>query len=243
MPEWSSPKSGELTTAFDLSRREASGETLEQIRHNYFITLRSNESDDSTMGGLAINTSGRKGEALQSKEKHRAMYDVVFLSALDRAQEQLAALEAQMAQRFALLREKYGEDVIGGMAATYLDEAQLAGLNTEEQRLTALAAHFLDENGNIKSQYAHLDEAKYVRDWQKAEELRPVVAKYEGRDSLTQEEAREIEAASSKASLSENTHKIALSGNGAYQQTVDSAIDNAAADLAPTQTRTTFDFN
>ncbi|CAA0114037.1 Uncharacterised protein [Halioglobus japonicus] len=227
MSDWSNPNAGDLSSAFDRSRSTASGETLEHIRHNFFMILSSSESDDSTMGGLVINTNGRKGGALQSKEKERrAFYDMILISILDRAQEQLAALDAQLAQRYELLSEKYGEDVIGGMAATYLNEAQLAGLQTEEQQLAALAALFLDENGAINPQYDHLEEAKYVRDWQKAEELRPVVAKYQGRDYLTQEEAREIEAASSRASLSENSSKIRASDNTGYETTVDAEIES-----------------
>ena len=224
------PIAGDLTRAFDRSRQMQGVELLEHIRHNYTMTLRGTDSDDISMGGLVINPAGRQFTALHSKDKRdRFLYDMILMSVLDRAEAQLAELEEQMALRFEILREKYGEDVIGGMAATYLGEEQLAGLDTDEQLLAALSALFLDENGTIKPQYAHLDEAKYVTDWQKAEELRPIVAKYQGRDYLTQEEAREIQAASDRASLSENTNNMGLSDNGAYKATVNKKLDDDLA--------------
>ena len=226
-----SPKSGNLTSAFARSSQTQSGESLEYVRHNFTMILRGIESDELSMGGLTINPSGRQHTALHSSKRNdRIVYDMVMMSILDRAEAQLATLERQLAQRHELLRQKYGNDVIGGMASTYLNEGQLTGLTTEEEKLEALAEHVLDANGNIKSKFAHLEEAKYVRDWKNAQELRPVVEKYRGRDYLTQDEVREVQAASSKASLSENSSSIMGSDNSAYKATVNEALDEDLAE-------------
>lgn len=81
-----------------------------------------------------------------------------------------------MAKNYEILRRKYGDDVIGGMAATFLTEEELIGLHTDEDKMHALSAKMLDSDGEIKSQYDGLIESAYVRDWAELNELSPLAA-------------------------------------------------------------------
>ncbi len=235
---------GDLSTLFDRESLCPVGETLEQIRHNYFTTLNMNGSDDASMGGLNIDRSGRRDGAIQSKDKKdRDFYDMILTSTLEKMRSELADLETQMEKRFEALRGKYGDDVIGGMAATFLSEAEQSGLDTEEQKMQALAEKFLDENGNVKEEYAHLEEALYVRDWNKAEELKVDIAQYEGRNTLSATEYAKEKDAAETASLSDNASKIRHSTNKQLQETVESVVDeNRTESMVSTAANTSLDF-
>lgn len=195
------------------------------------------------MGGLNINPSGRRDETVQSKEKEgRDMYDMILMTTLDKIHGELAELEAQIEQRFEALRGTHGDDVIGGMAATFLSEDDLSGLDTEEQILRALADKFLDENGDVKKEYEHLEEALYVRDWNKAEELKLDIAEYEGRNTLSSTEHAIEKDAAETASLSDNKSKIQHSTNEQQlQETVEQVLEGRT-DHMESKTVNSFDF-
>ena len=233
MPETPRSNPIELSLAFSDARNV---EAYEKVRQDAF-DLRQDEIKLDT-GILAPEQISRRVDpsrtphAQQSvkKDKDRKNDDMaILLSLLDDLRDRLAELERSMAQRYETLRGKYGQDVIAGMAATFLDEETANGLKTDEARMRALANVFLDKNGDIKDKYKDLEEAKYVRDWHEAETLRPVIAKYEGRNHLTAEEGLEVYSAAQSASMSNNDNTIVLSQNEALERAVDDAREEARA--------------
>ena len=62
---------GALQGLFDTARREVTGETLEQIRDNYYIAAKMRGCDDSSVGGLNINSSARIAAALEANPSER----------------------------------------------------------------------------------------------------------------------------------------------------------------------------
>jgi hypothetical protein len=103
----------DLTKTFDVSRQTPSGQSLEQLRQNYFIEASMSGSDAASIGGLQINTNGRKDSAtLAEKKAQQATNDFLLLVELQR---QLSAIEDNMIA-------KYGEDFAEQFAAEYLDE-------------------------------------------------------------------------------------------------------------------------
>ncbi len=99
------------------------------------------------------------------------------------------------------------------MVDTFLSDEEKATLGNNQDRLEALAGKFLNADGSIKDKYKDLDEAKYIRDWNKAQTLRSVVAKYEGRTDLTHNEQQEIYQTAQSVGLAENKNTLALSKN------------------------------
>jgi len=144
---------------------------------------------------------------------------------LNDMRERLAELEAQMAKHFENLKVKYGDDVIGGMAQTFLTEEERAGLKTDEEIMRALADKFLDENGNIKPEYKDTEEAKYVQSWNEAQKLKPVIAQYEGRNNLTQQERADIIEVAKEANLAEQESMYLQSANDELKDTVAQVVD------------------
>lgn len=98
---------------------------------------------------------------------------IVVLDAINRRMDEL---RERMARNYEILRQKYGDDVIGGMAATFLSEEELEGVSTDEEKMRALSAKMLDEDGEIKGRYEGLRESDYVHDWNQMDTLSPLQA-------------------------------------------------------------------
>lgn len=200
-------------------------------------------SDDRSVGGLNINQSGRKDDtALAEQKAKRATDDFLFMALLDQIHDRIDDLQEQMQQRYETLKEKYGENVIDAMVAAFLPDAD-AGAMSEEDKLRALADKFLDENGNVKAQYAHLEEAQYVRDWNELQKHQAFLAKYEGRNDLTAEEMREVQMAANSASIAENANAVCASQNQQFKDTVDQTLDEAGNRQGQTLHDTGFKFS
>ena len=246
MPETPRSTSIELSPAFSDARNV---EAYEKARQDAF-DLRQDEIklDTDMLGPEQVSRRvdlSRTPHAQQSvkKDKDRKNDEMaILLSLLDDLRDRLAELERSMEERYETLRGKYGQDVIAGMAATFLDEETANGLKTDEARMRALASVFLDKNGDIKDKYKNLEEAKYVRDWNEAETLRPVIAKYEGRNHLTAEEGAEVFHAAQSASLAENKNMIMLSENSEFQRIVDEAVDHNRSELNDAKTTAAMSF-
>ena len=232
----------ELKNTFDQSRKLPSGETLDQLRQNYFIEAQMRGSDEQSIGGLNVNTNGRQNSALIEEKKRNKTSDAMFYALLNDMRERLADLEASMAQRYGALQQRYGDDVVGGMVDTYLSDEEKAGLETDSDKMHALAKKFLNEDGVIKDKYKNIEEAKYLRDWQEAQQLSPIVQKYEGRNDLTAEEQREVYDTANITSLAGNKNMIALSENEEFKATVDQAIDHDRGELNELKTNATVVF-
>ncbi len=155
----------------------------------------------------------------------------MFMMLLDDMRQRLADLDASLAHRYETLRGKYGDNVIDGMVDTFLSDDEKTGLQTDEDKMAALADKFLNPDGTIKDEYKDLEEAKYVRDWQEAQKLRPIVAKYDGRNDLSAAERHEVIAVAEQTSLAANKNMIALSENAEFKETVDEALDVERSDI------------
>ena len=146
-----SPKSGELSALFDDKRREVTGETLEWIRHNYYIAASMSGDDSTSIGGLQINPSGRMEHSSTTKKKEeKAKTDLMIMAILER---QLQEIELAMAR-------KYGEDFAEQFAAELLDEKtfeKLMQIKDPEERRKAIALSIHDgvKNGSIDATKAY----------------------------------------------------------------------------------------
>ena len=112
-----------------------------------------------------------EGKRQKDKERdERAFDELVFLTEIQR---QIAEIEELMARNYEILRGKYGDDVIGGMATTWLSRERAAKLKTDDERLQALSKVFLNDDDSIKPPYKDVVDAHYVQDWSVLGKLRP----------------------------------------------------------------------
>lgn len=212
---------------------------FETAKENEILLGQQSESIDGVIKRGAAASSDKEN-AFGSKSKHKKRDDDIW-RAIDAMQAELDAIDQRMAENYERLKYKYGDDVIGGMASTYLDEDINKKLTSDEERLQALSDLFLDEYGNVKDKYKDLPEAQFVSDWKRSQILRPVVEKYCGRDTLTPDEQQEVLETAQKAGLAENTYSTLLSDNKAYQAAVDNQLES---DVAQSESKTnSTDFN
>lgn len=114
---------------FDRARERPSDQDLEELRQNYFIQARMQGSDDSSIGGLRVNQSGRKGEyaAAGGKAKRSSIADDLLF--------------------FDMLEQKYGVDFAENWAAELLDEetyAELMKIEDQDERRAAIAEAIIE---------------------------------------------------------------------------------------------------
>ena len=137
--------SSELTKIFGISSETPSGDTLEVLKQHYFIELSMRGSDDATVGGLRVNTGGRKDAATLAKQKEQqATNDLLLIVDLQR---QLDIMTSNMIG-------KYGEDFAEQFAAELLEPdvfAELMKIEDPIERQQAMAQAILDgiANGTI----------------------------------------------------------------------------------------------
>lgn len=220
-----SPLAAEYMSAKDLYAHEKFQREQAEIRMIEGQISSGQLSPDHIMRQVSVPASILKAQE-EKKKAEKAFDQWLFDQMMEDMQRRLAELDELLAQRHKELQGKYGQDVIGGMAETYLTEEELRGLKTDKERMRALADKFLDKDGQIKDKYKHLEEAKYVRDWVEAEELRPEVEEYNRRKHLTASEREKEYEASQLATTAENKNKIVTSTNNEYQEIADSALDS-----------------
>lgn len=191
-------------------------------------------------GVFALAAECLAGSDPESKRKaERALNDHLLLSLLDDMRERLQELDDAIAESRQKLIVKYGNDYVGGMADTLLTDTEQAGLKTDDEKLGALADKVLNADGAIKDRYKALEEAAYVRDWFEAQKLRPIVAKYEGRNYLTAEEGMELYETAQNSSLAENKNMIAISSNETLRSTADKALESDRGEVNEAKATTT----
>lgn len=202
-----------LKSIFEDSRKAILGESLEQARQNYYIEAQMRESEATSIGGVNINASGHHDNiALDKKKKDQATQDMIFNAMIRQLQNELAEIERRMAKQHEELRKKYGNDVVGGMAATYLHEQDTTGLHTEQQKMNALADKFLREDGEIKDEYQHLVDAQYTRDWQRSQEIEQELKNRSG----------DFDISHTEYSLSDSRHAVlSVEANESIDQKID----------------------
>lgn len=127
------------------------GESLEQTRHNYTMQAHMDESDDRSVAGLIVNTSGhRKSGGASSKKKAESVSDFLLLHELS-----LAEFENHM-------EGKYGEDFDLLFAADFLDaetHEALARIQDKEQRREAVSVALQEGINNGKISREDIDAA------------------------------------------------------------------------------------
>ncbi|MEM0909409.1 MAG: hypothetical protein AAGJ37_00450 [Pseudomonadota bacterium] len=213
--------------AFDLRQDEIRVETGQINPENTSRILRMNRDDANSQEAKA-----RKARDIQA-----------FISLLDEMRIQLNDLLAQMETLNQSLQEKYGQDnVIDGMAQAFLPAEVLAGLETDEDKLNALANEFLNPDGTIKEKYKHLDEAKYVQAWQQAQQLKATLDKYEHKDNLTLEDKQEICNAAEAANVSGVNATLAKTANDEVQHELASVNDAERGGSGEVQTKSALVF-
>lgn len=134
-----------LTATFDECRKQPDGETLLQLRANYFIDIVMNERDCTNAGGLNIPQAGIINGVKERKERERNAKDIAF--AVKLMSDRLAQIEANMV-------DKYGEDFAENLAAEYLDDEtykQLMLIDDKDERRRQIAKVINEgrENGSI----------------------------------------------------------------------------------------------
>lgn len=150
----------EMIDIFNLNARGA------QDKAQLFVTAHTGER--TSLSGIAAGSNSTLADKeKREKDEKRRLEDTLYRMLLD----QLADAQRQMAEAAEVLRGKYGDDIVGGMAAAFLSDDQLATLQTDEDRLAALAKIFLDDNGNIKPEYADSPEAQYVQGWNNTQKI------------------------------------------------------------------------
>ncbi len=144
---------GDLRTLFDISRQVPTGETLEQIRQNYYIAAKMHGDDSSSIGGLNINMSGRTDMAFldSDKKKKREHEDLVLTLMIHNMTIQ------QIDERLAA---QYGENFAEDLAAEYLDEETYKRLmeiedQTERRRQIAIELNKGIQDGTIDTDKIH----------------------------------------------------------------------------------------
>ncbi len=127
-------KKHDLLKNFEVQRQEASGETLEQLRANYYIGALMNETGDKTVGGININASGRTNNIqLEKKKAKRSLDDMVLMNIIN--EMSLPDFESMMAG-------KYGDDFAENLAAEYLEPdvyKEIMTIDDPEERRKAIA--------------------------------------------------------------------------------------------------------
>ena len=111
------------------------------------LSIRVNGADASI---LAAELQKAKGKQSQDTQMWLAM-----MGDLERAANDLAALNERVRVGSQSLKEKYGG--IEGVAETFLTEDERHGLTTEEEIYQAMADKYLNEDGTLKSGAEELD--------------------------------------------------------------------------------------
>lgn len=114
---------------------------------------------------------GQRAESHPRNRKKQSSDNYIFFAMLRQMDRQLDELKAQMALLYEALQNKYGEDVVGGMADTFLPPEVIEKLKTDEDKMQALVNEFLNEDGTIKEKYRDLPEAQFIQKWQEAQDL------------------------------------------------------------------------
>lgn len=158
-----------LKDIFDISSETPSGHTLDELRQHYFIEAISRGDDSASIGGLQVNTNGRKdAAALALRKQRQATNDMLLIDAMMR---DFAAMTNKMI-------DKYGEDFAEQFAADLLEPdvfAELMKIEDPEARQQAIAQAILDgiANGTIdpKDAYANPDFADWLKKYDEISEV------------------------------------------------------------------------
>jgi hypothetical protein len=210
-----------------------SGDSRAMEDNDRLVRMLGVENGVRTSAGASGN---RQEQAEKDREKRKKeLQERMFRELLDDLNRRIQELDKQMEQSAAILRQKYGDDFIAGIAANYLTEDENENSRTDEERLQALSKKFLNADGTIRDEYKHLDEAQYVEAWQKRENAKELAAEVKASSgNITPELEKKIDktlessqwneqrAISNQTSSQEITEKVNV-----YTQTQVSEVKSA----------------
>ena len=134
-----------------------SGESLEQTRHNYTTQAQMDESDDRSVAGLIVNTSGhRTGDGVSGRRKAESASDFLLLHELS-----LSEFEDWMEGR-------YGEDFAENWAAELLDEEsymELVKIENQDERRERIANSIREGMTNGTIAPAKVKDIPHLEEW------------------------------------------------------------------------------
>lgn len=204
--------------------------------------LTGNLTTDQVSRTVTIPLSILRAQEEKQKRDKRAVDDQFMFMLLSDMRKRLDEIERSMAELREELSEKYGEDVTDGLAETFLTDEEYAGLETDDEKFRALADKMLDENGDIKEQYAHLKEARYIKQWNDAEQLRGVLNKHENSTSLDANAKQEISAVAVSVGLAGQDNMYVQTKNAEIQETVEQVMETTRKDQELVKTSTVLAF-
>lgn len=208
---------------YDLTNpdaQRAAGELAYMVRSGAL----DNEHNSVTVMLGAGQNSPEEVKKKQEEESKRRYQDQILLMQLD---QRIRALEASMARTAETLKEKYGEDFIGGMAAQHLSEEELKTARTDEERLQALSEKFLNPDGTIKEEYKGTPEAEYLRDWAERKKGLDLAARVEtAGGNMTPELRRDVKDFAGNSNLTQQNAFTQETTNAEAREIVDTARSN-----------------
>lgn len=135
-------------------------------REQALFMITQEEAKAEMSGGSSINIAqaGASGADTMRKDREkrrdadtRLQMQLALLNALD---NRIAELDSEMDALDAQMRAKYGDDYLDKFYATHVGEP-LEGMS-EEEKLDGLAEVMLDENGDVRAEFAGNDMAEYL---------------------------------------------------------------------------------
>ena len=148
-----------------------------------------NENQVSKIMNQSRTGTAMRESLAKKQQKENSLRDYM------RLMDQLEDLNNRINANLESLADTYGEDVIGGIASTFLTEAELEGLETDVEKMQALMEKMLDDDGNIKPEYAYIDARviQVLEDWHDAQETaNEINSEYENNNGNRTPEAQEM---------------------------------------------------
>lgn len=162
----------------------------------------------------------------------------LFVQVIHQIDQRIAELEGDMARRYKQLQDKYGENALDGIVASFLNEEEQAGLQTDDDKNLALANKFLDQDGDIKPEYQNLLDAQYIRDWYEHRQLNGLSVKLHNGETLDADDHATLQ----KAGVSSKQAMYLNSEQSNAKQILNEKIDDDRAIQAASKTDTNFNF-
>jgi hypothetical protein len=188
--------------ASDKAFYEKNRQELELIKQEESLII--SGSMDESHATRMVNNTRVEAKTTGSNGRSSKKRDYLFYAMLDDMDERITELQQQISELYNDLKVKYGDDAIGGMAATFLPPDVLDKLTTDEDKMKALADEFLNDDGSIKDKYKDLPEAQYI---QKLRELEEVM----NAEPKVQAESMESSHASSESSFTSSSFNFGKS--------------------------------
>ena len=215
-----------INVQFDIARDVVAHEKFKlealNLRQDEIRIETGQMSAENSSRILRVNRDGAHSQHAKDKQSNK---DTAFTLLLEQMRQQLDILTQRMDALYGDLENKYGADnVIDGMAQTFLPPEVLSDLKTDEDKLRALADEMLNPDRSIKDKYKHLQEAQYIQAWREEQILRAMMDKYENKGELTLEDKQEIYHAAEASSLAAKAGNIMTAANQEIKTVIDTQV-------------------